>query len=117
VPVCETVLARRRVSDPCITYRKTTSEYAGLMIMAVKIIPTDDGAQIVTSAGDQVWRKIYPSMDAATSEAIELQIIGPKEKGIADMSQPVPTYAQGFTSPEVEVEPKELVRHGFLLDS
>jgi hypothetical protein len=87
------------------------------MIMAVKIIPVEDGAQIVTSAGDQVWRKMYPSMDAATSEAIELQIMGPKEKGIADLSQPVPTYAQGFSSPEVEVDSDELIRRGFLLDS
>jgi len=84
--------------------------------MAVKIVPVEDGAQTVTSAGDQVWRKMYPSMDAATSEAIELQIMGPKEKGIADMSQPMPTYAQGFSSPEVEVDPNELIRRGFLLD-
>jgi len=84
--------------------------------MAVKIVPVEDGAQTVTSAGDQVWRKMYTSMDAATSEAIELQIMGPKEKGIADMSQPMPTYAQGFSSPEVEVDPNELIRRGFLLD-
>jgi hypothetical protein len=87
------------------------------MLMAVKIIPTDDGAQIATSAGDQVWRKMYPSMDAATSEAIELQIMGPKEKSLADVAPPAPTYAQGFSSPEVDVEPDELVRRGFLLDS
>lgn len=84
--------------------------------MAVKIIPTEDGAQTVASAGEQVWRKMYPSMDAATSEAVELQIMGSKEKGTADMSQPVPTYAQGFTSPEAEIEPTELIQRGFLLD-
>jgi hypothetical protein len=87
------------------------------MIMAVKIIPTDNGAQIATSAGDEVWRKTYPSMDAATSEAIELQIMGAKEKTIADVPPPVPTYAQGFSSPEVEVDPEELLRRGFLADS
>jgi hypothetical protein len=46
------------------------------MIMAVKIVPTEDGALTAASAGEQVWRKMYPSMDAATSEAVELQIIG-----------------------------------------
>jgi hypothetical protein len=87
------------------------------MIMAVKIVPTEDGALTATSAGEQVWRKMYPSMADATSEAIDLQIMGPKEKSIADMSRPMPSYAQGFSSSEVEVEPDELIRRGFLLDS
>ena len=87
------------------------------MIMAVKIVPTEDGALTAASAGEQVWRKMYPSMDAATSEAVELQIMEPCNKQLADVSQPVPTYAQGFSSPEVEVDPNELIRRGFLLDS
>jgi len=87
------------------------------MIMAVKIVPTEDGALTAASGGEQVWRKMYPSMDAATSEAVELQIMTASEKRLADISQPMPTYAQGFSSPEVEVDLNELIRRGFLLDS
>jgi hypothetical protein len=87
------------------------------MIVAVKIVPTEDGALTAVSADEQVWRKMYPSMDAATSEAVELQIMKPSRKELADMSQPVPSYAQGFSSPEVEVDLKELIRRGFLLDA
>lgn len=85
--------------------------------MAVKIVPTEDGALTAASGGEQVWRKMYPSMDAATGEAVELQIMEPRNKRLADVSQPVPTYAQGFSSPEVEVDLDELIRRGFLLDS
>jgi hypothetical protein len=85
--------------------------------MAVKIVPSDDEAYTVASVGEQVWRKKYSSMSAATSEAIELQIMAPNDKGLADMPQPVPTYAQGFTSSEVEVDIDELIRRGFRLDS
>jgi hypothetical protein len=84
--------------------------------MAVKIVPSDDKAYIVVSVGEQVWRKKYPSMSAATNEAIELQIMAPSDKGLADMSQPVPTYAQGFTATSVEVDLDELAKRGFLLD-
>jgi hypothetical protein len=84
--------------------------------MAVKIIPSEDGAYIVVSLCDRVWRKKYPSMEDATSEAAQLQIMTPNEKGLADMSQPVPTYAQGFTTPSVEVDLDELNQRGFLLD-
>ena len=94
-----------------------TGAYAGRMIMAVKIVPTEDGALTAACGGEHVWRKMYPSMDAATSEAVELQIMEPRDKQLADVSQPVPTYAQGFSSPEVEVELNELIRRGFLLDS
>jgi hypothetical protein len=41
----------------------------------------------------------------------------PNEKGLADMSQPMPTYAQGFTVPSVEVDLDELNQRGFLLDA
>jgi hypothetical protein len=85
--------------------------------MAVKIVPSEDGAYTVVSVGDRVWRKKYPSMEDATSEAAQLQIMTPKEKGLADMSQPVPTYAQGFTAPSVEVDLNELNQRGFLLDA
>lgn len=85
--------------------------------MAVKIVPSDDGAYTVVSVGEQVWRKKYPSMPAATSEALELQIMEPSDKGLADMSQPVPTYAQGFTSASVEVDVDELIKRGFQLDA
>jgi hypothetical protein len=85
--------------------------------MAVKIVPSDDGAYTVVSVGGQVWRKKYPSMSAATIEAVELQIMTPNDKGLADMSQPVPTYAQGFTSGSVEIDADELIKRGFLLDA
>jgi hypothetical protein len=85
--------------------------------MAVKIIPSEDGAYTVVSVGEQVWRKKYLSMADATSEAAELQIMTPNEKRLADMSQPVPTYAQGFSSPSVEVDIDELNPRGFLLDA
>ena len=84
---------------------------------SVKIIPSDDEAYTVVSVDEQVWRKKYPSMSAATSEALELQILTPNEKGLADMSQPVPTYAQGFTSTSVDVDLDELIKRGFLLDA
>ena len=85
--------------------------------MAVKIIPSEDGAYTVVSVGEQVWRKKYVSMEDATSEAAELQIMTPNEKRLADMSQPVPTYAQGISSPSVEVDIDELNPRGFLLDA
>jgi hypothetical protein len=85
--------------------------------MAVKIVPSNDEAYTVVSIGEQVWRKKYPSMSAATSEALELRIMAPNDKGLADMPQPVPTYAQGFTTPAVEVDIDELTKRGFLLDS
>ena len=85
--------------------------------MAVKIVPSEDGAYTVVSVGDRVWRKKYPSMEDATSEATQLQIMTPKEKGLVDMSQPMPTYAQGFTAPSVEIDLNELKQRGFLLDA
>jgi hypothetical protein len=85
--------------------------------MAVKIVPSEDEAYTVVSVGEQVWRKKYLSMSAATSEALELQIMAPNDKGLADMSQPVPTYAQGFTSPAVEVDLDELIKRGFQQDA
>jgi hypothetical protein len=85
--------------------------------IAVKIVPSEDEAYTVVSAGEQVWRKKYLSMSAATSEALELQIMAPNDKGLADMSQPVPTYAQGFTSPAVEVDLDELIKRGFQQDA
>jgi hypothetical protein len=88
----------------------------GRMIVAIKIIPSEDGAYTVVSEGERVWRKKYGSMDDATSEATELQIITPNDKQLADLSQPVPTYAQGFTSPSVEVDLGELEERGFRLD-
>jgi hypothetical protein len=85
--------------------------------MAVKIVPSDNEAYTVVSVGEQVWRKKYPSMSAATSEALELQIMAPDDKGLADMTQPVPTYAQGFTSTSVEGDIDELIKRGFRLDA
>jgi hypothetical protein len=85
--------------------------------MAVKIVPSDDEAYTVVSVGEHIWRKRYPSMSAATSEALELQIMAPHDKGLADMPQPVPTYAQGFTATSVEVDVDELIKRGFLLDA
>ncbi len=85
--------------------------------MAVKIVPSEKGAYTVVSAGEQVWRKKYPSMEDATTEAEELQIMTTKDKGLADMTQPVPTYAQGFSSPSVDVDLEDLIARGFLLDA
>jgi hypothetical protein len=87
------------------------------MIMAVKIVPSEDGAYTVVSEGERVWRKKYASMAAATSESVELRIMEPSGKKLADVSQPTPTYAQGFSSPEVEVDLDELLARGFLLDA
>ena len=83
---------------------------------AVKIVPSEDEAYTVVSAGEQVWRKKYASMTAAISEAVELQIMTPREEQHADTSQPAPTYAQGFSSTAVEVDLDELVGRGFRLD-
>jgi hypothetical protein len=85
--------------------------------MAVKIVPSDDEAYTVVSFGEQVWRKKYPSMSAATGEALEVEMMAPNEKGLADLSQPVPTYAQGFTSTSVEVDLDELIKRGFQQDA
>jgi hypothetical protein len=85
--------------------------------MAVKIVPSEDDAYTVLSTGERVWRKKYPSMEAATSEAVEMRIMTPNDKWLGDMSQPVPTYAQGFSSPEVDVDLEELTKRGFLLDA
>jgi hypothetical protein len=85
--------------------------------LAVKIVPSEDGAYTVVSGGEQVWRKKYPSMEDAISEAAELQIMTPNEKRLADMSRPVPTYAQGFSVPSVEVDLDELNQRGFLPDA
>jgi hypothetical protein len=85
--------------------------------MSVKIVPSDDEAYTVVSVGDHIWRKKYPSMSTATSEALELKILEPHDKGLADMPQPVPTYAQGFTAASVEVDVDELVKRGFQLDA
>ena len=42
------------------------------MIVSVKIVPNEDEAYTVVSAGEQVWRKKYPSMPTAIGEAVEL---------------------------------------------
>jgi hypothetical protein len=84
---------------------------------AVKIVPSESGAYTVVSAGEQVWRKKYPSMEDATSEAEELHIMSANDKGLADLPQPVPTYAQGFSSPSVDVDLEDLIKRGFLLDT
>jgi hypothetical protein len=84
---------------------------------AVKIVPSEDEAYTVVSAGEQVWRKKYASMPTAISEAVELQIMTPREKQLADTSQPSPTYAQGFSSTAVEVDLDELIARGFRLDA
>lgn len=86
-------------------------------MVSVKIVPSEDEAYTVVSADHQVWRKKYPSMTAATSEAVELQIMTPNEKQLGDLPQPVPTYAQGFSSPSVEVNLDELKAIGFMLDA
>jgi hypothetical protein len=89
----------------------------GRMIVAIKIVPREDGAAYtVVSEGDRVWHKKYASMEHATSEAVELHIMTPNDKQRGDMTQPIPTYAQGFTGPSVEVNLGELKRRGFRLD-
>jgi hypothetical protein len=88
----------------------------GHMIVAVKIVPSGEGAYTVVSEGDRVWHKKYASMEDATSEAAALQIMTPNDKQLADLTQPVPTYAQGFTAPEVEVDLPKLKARGFRLD-
>jgi hypothetical protein len=46
-----------------------------------------------------------------------MTIMTPNEEGLGDLSQPVPTYAQGFSAPSVEVDIDELIKRGFLLDA
>jgi hypothetical protein len=89
----------------------------GRMIVAIKIVPSEDGAYTVVSEGERVWRKKYASMDDATSEAAELRVMTPNDKQLADLTQPVPTYAQGFTASSVEVDLGELEARGFRLDA
>ena len=84
---------------------------------SVRIVPGEDGAYTVVSSGERVWRKRYSSMEEATSESVELQIMTGNDKGLADMSQPVPTYAQGFAAPSVEIDVDELIKRGFMLDA
>jgi hypothetical protein len=86
------------------------------MIVAIKIVPSGDAAYTAVSEGNRVWHKKYASMGDATSEAVELQIMTPNDKQRGDMTQPVPTYAQGFTGPSVEVDLGELERRGFRLE-
>jgi hypothetical protein len=108
------------VAGPYLTSTKSNRTPTRLMYMiemTVKIFPSGEGAYMALSAGAHVWRKKYPSMSAATSEAVELQIMTPNEKQLADMSQPVPTYAQGFSSPAVEVDLNELIKRGFRPDA
>jgi hypothetical protein len=59
--------------------------------MTVKIVSSGEEAYVVLSARAHFWRKMYPCMSAANSEALELQIMTPNEKQLADLSQPVPT--------------------------
>jgi len=83
------------------------------MIVAIKIVPREDGAAYtVVSEGDRVWHKKYASMEDATNEAVELHIMTPNDKQHGD----IPTYAQGFTGPSVEVNLGELKLRGFRLD-
>jgi hypothetical protein len=89
----------------------------GRMIVAIKIVPSEDGAYTVVSEGERVWRKKYASMDDATSEAAELRVMTPNDKQLADLTQPAPTYAQGFTASSVEVDLGELEARGFRLDA
>jgi hypothetical protein len=86
------------------------------MIVAIKIVPSEDGAYTVVSDDERVWRKKYASMDHATGEAAELRVMTPNDKRLADLTQPTPTYAQGFTSPSLEIDLGELTRRGFRLD-
>jgi hypothetical protein len=92
------------------------AEYAGRMIVAIKIVPSKEGAYTVVSEGDRVWHKKYASMEDATSEAVQLRIMTPNDKQLGDMTQPIPTYAQGFTGASVEVNLGELSLRGFRLD-
>jgi hypothetical protein len=43
----------------------------GRMIVAIKIVPSKDGAYTVVSDDERVWRKKYASTDDATSDAAE----------------------------------------------
>ncbi len=86
------------------------------MIAAITILSGEDGAYTVVSGDGRVWRKRYASMDDATREAAELQLIAPNDKQPAYMSQPVANYARGFTAPPVEVNLRKLEARDFCLD-
>ena len=89
------------------------------MIAAVKIVPSEDGDSTVVSAGEQVWRKKYPSMPDATTEAVELRIMEPHDKTFVDASQRQPTWPGRGYAPtrRFEVDVEELIRRDFLLDA
>ena len=67
---------------------------------AVKIVPSDEEAYTVVSVGEQVWRKKYPSMSAATSEALELQILAPNDKGLRICPNPCRPMHKGSLHPQ-----------------
>ena len=64
-------------------------------------------------------RKKYQSMPDATSEAVELGIMEPRERTFVDVSQRQPTWSgRGYASTRpFKVDVEELIRRGFRLDA
>jgi DNA-binding protein H-NS len=91
-----------------------------MVVMAiVKIVPVDEGTNTTASVDGKVWRKKYQSMPDATSEAVELRIMEPREKTFVDASQRQPTWSGRGYAPTrpFEVDVEELIKRGFLLDA
>jgi hypothetical protein len=79
----------------------------------VKIIPVEDDVHVTVSTTEQSLCKEYSSMRAATSEAIELELILPYEKELLDKSQPLPNSPHGLET-KSDVDVAELLKCGFL---
>jgi hypothetical protein len=86
----------------------------GRMIVAIKIVPSRDGAY---SEGDRAWHKKYASIPDATSEAVELEIMTAEDKRLLDDSQRQPTWPHGYApTRSFKVDLGELTRRDFRLD-
>jgi hypothetical protein len=85
----------------------------------VKIVPVEEGANTTASSDGKVWRKKYQSMPDATSEAVELGIMEPREKTFVDASQRQPTWSGRGYAPTrpFKVDVEELISRGFRLDA
>jgi hypothetical protein len=83
------------------------------MKMKFAIRAVEEGAVISVSASERELTKEYPSMKAASIEAVELGIMLPSEKEIVDRSQLRSDYPQGFKGEAPDIDVAELVQRGF----
>jgi hypothetical protein len=72
----------------------------------------DSEANAVVSAGEDVWRKRYPSMSTATSEAVELRIISQSREAARGYVSTRAIYAQPFLHPQWKSTPMNSENEG-----